>query len=102
MIVVNDTLAPAGGEVEITDCDTGKRLFVSLFHVEPNDKAVVGRLPAVRHSAMWLIRWRDNEGSAYLNHYLAGERPFKLERYRQWLQALEIPKDIGSVYQNIT
>lgn len=53
-------------------------------------------LPHTHNPAMWLIRWSDSKGCRFLNHYLAGERPFKLEQYRQWLRYLEIPSDIGS------
>lgn len=97
LIVVNDTRQPASGQVEVTDADSGKGLLYTQFTVEPNSKAIVGSIPRVYKPAMWLIRWSDSEGHRFLNHYLAGERPFKLEQYRQWLRYLEIPSDIGSV-----
>jgi len=99
LIVVNDTLRPAEGEVEIVDADSGAQLLTSAFYVEPNDKSVVGSVPQVKQPALWLIRWRDAEGHRYLNHYLAGSRPYDLKQYRRWLQLLEIPKDIGSVWE---
>lgn len=97
LIVVNDTRQPASGEVQVTDADSGKQLLYTQFTVEPNDKTIVGSIPRVHKPAMWLIRWSDSEGDSFLNHYLAGKRPFELERYRQWLRYLEVPSDIGSV-----
>jgi len=97
LIVVNDTLHPAEGEVEVTDADSGRRLLVAAFHVEANGKSEVGSLPQTPQPALWLIRWRDPEGRVYLNHYLAGNRPLDLQRYRRWLRLLQIPADIGSV-----
>jgi beta-mannosidase len=97
LIVVNDTLQVAEGEVELTDGDTGRRLLHTHYHVEPNGSAVVGAVPSVREPAMWLIRWKDALGNTFLNHYLAGERPFHLERYRHWLTLLGVGEDIGSI-----
>lgn len=97
LIVVNDTLYPTEGEVEITDADSGRQLLKSAYRVEVNSKAVVGSVPQVQQPALWLIRWRDTKGREYLNHYLAGNRPFNLQQYRRWLDALEIPEDIGSL-----
>ncbi|MER3474431.1 MAG: glycoside hydrolase family 2 [Armatimonadota bacterium] len=97
LIVVNDTLHPAEGEVEVTDADAGARLLYATFHVEANDRILAGSIPSTRKPSMWLIRWRGANGRTFLNHYLAGERPFRLEQYRQWLRHLDIPSDIGSV-----
>ncbi|MEJ5251244.1 MAG: glycoside hydrolase family 2 [Chthonomonadetes bacterium] len=97
LIVVNDTLLPADGEIEVIDIDSGNQLITAAYHVEPNDRAVIGSVAKVRRPAMWLIRWRDETGRTFLNHYLVGERPFNLEQYRQWLKHLQIPADIGSV-----
>lgn len=99
LIVVNDTPHPAEGEVEIVDADSGAQLLTGVFSVEPNDKSVVGSLPQVEQPALWLIHWRDGEGRRYLNHYLAGNRPYDLKQYRRWLRLLEIPEDIGSVLE---
>lgn len=96
LIVVNDTRWLASGKVQVTDADSGKRLLYAQFSVEPNSKAIVGAIPHTHNPAMWLIRWSDSKGCRFLNHYMAGERPFKLEQYSQWLRYLEIPSDIGS------
>jgi len=99
LIVVNDTLHPVAGEVEVTDADSGNQLLHAAFTVEPNGKSVAGSVPQVQQPAMWLIRWKLSDGSAFLNHYLAGDRPFLLEQYRRWLNLLQIPEDIGSVWR---
>ena len=102
LIMVNDTLHTVQGEVFIVDADTRQEILRATYRVPANEKAIVGTIPAVRYPAMWLIRWSDETGRHYLNHYLAGERPFQLEQYRRWLQELEIPQDIGSVHRNVT
>jgi beta-mannosidase len=99
VVVVNDTLHPVAGEVEVTDADSGNQLLHAAFTVEPNGKSVAGSVPQVQQPAMWLIRWKLSDGSAFLNHYLAGDRPFLLEQYRRWLNLLQIPEDIGSVWR---
>jgi len=99
LIVVNDTLHPVAGEVEVTDADSGNQLLHAAFTVEPNGKSVAGSVPQVQQPAMWLIRWKIIDGSAFLNHYLAGNRPFLLEQYRRWMNLLQIPEDIGSVWR---
>jgi beta-mannosidase len=99
LIVVNDTLHPVAGEVEVTDADSGNQLLHAAFTVEPNGKSVAGSVPQVQQPAMWLIRWKLSDGSAFLNHYLAGDRPVLLEQYRRWLNLLQIPEDIGSVWR---
>lgn len=81
LIVVNDTRQPANGEVQVIDADSERQLLYTQFAVEPNSKAIAGSIPRVHKPAMWLIRWSDSEGHQFLNHYLAGERPFKLEQY---------------------
>jgi beta-mannosidase len=99
VVVVNDTLHPVAGEVEVTDADSGNQLLHAAFTVEPNGKSVAGSVPQVQQPAMWLIRWKLSDGSAFLNHYLAGDRPVLLEQYRRWLNLLQIPEDIGSVWR---
>jgi beta-mannosidase len=99
LIVVNDTLNPVEGEVQVTDADSGNQLLRCAFTIEPNGKSVTGSIPQVRQPSLWLIRWSISGGGAFLNHYLAGDRPFQLDQYRRWLKLLQIPEDIGSVWQ---
>ncbi|MCC7409698.1 MAG: hypothetical protein IT442_16655 [Phycisphaeraceae bacterium] len=96
IVVVNDTLRPAEGRVTVTDADTSGVLLDAAYGVKANGKASMGFVPQSTLQAMYLLRWDDAAGS-YLNHYLAGSRPFKLADYRRWLDKLEIPAGIGSV-----
>ncbi|MDW8319721.1 MAG: glycoside hydrolase family 2 TIM barrel-domain containing protein [Armatimonadota bacterium] len=97
LVVVNDTLQPADGQVEVVDAESDVLLLAAAYHVEPNAKAEVGAIPQMEQPALWLIRWRDTQGGEFLNHYLAGKRPFNLQQYRQWLNRLRIPEDIDTV-----
>lgn len=99
LIVVNDTLQPARGRVEVVDAESEQLLLAASYQVEPNGRAVVGAIPQTQQPALWLIQWREEGGREYLNHYLAGNRPFRLQQYREWLRFLQIPEDIGSVWR---
>lgn len=88
LVVVNDTLAEAGGRLKATDADSGTTLFEENYRVEANGRVSAGSLPAARGPAMWLLEWTAN-GRGFRNHYLAGPRPFVLDDYKRWLKMAE-------------
>lgn len=90
VILVNDTRCPVSGDVTVHDADSSRLLLEKRFHVEANSKTFAGSILQAAQPALWLIRWETEQGT-YLNHYLAGPRPFELEDYRRWLIALKIP-----------
>ena len=87
LVVVNDTLADAGGHVVVRDVDSRQVLFESDYHVSRNGREAVGSIPQANQPAMWLIEWTV-ASQKFQNHYLAGPRPFKLDDYKRWLKAL--------------
>ncbi|HUU59476.1 MAG TPA: glycoside hydrolase family 2 [Phycisphaerae bacterium] len=97
VVAVNGTLGDAAGTAWVRDADGGSILRETDFAAAANGVSSIGRVPEAPSPAMWLIEWRCGGGSTHRNHYLAGPRPFRLEDYRRWLDAMEIPLDIGPV-----
>jgi len=95
IVIVNDTLRPAGGHLTVTDADGGTTLLESDWAVEPNWKSTVGHVPASCRPAMYLLSWSVEGGGRHANHYLAGPRPFALADYRRWLGKMGIPDTRG-------
>ena len=87
VVIVNDTLAEAGGQVVVRDLDSRKILFESDYQVGRNGREVVGFVPQAGKSTMWVIEWTLGN-QKFHNHYLAGPRPFKLDDYKRWLKSL--------------
>ena len=83
LVVVNDTRQPSKGSVDVTDVATGKLIYRGTFSIEPNGKVLISSLPEMRGQGMLLIKCKI-DGKDFLNHYLYGEPPFKLEEYK-WL-----------------
>jgi beta-mannosidase len=90
VVVVNDTREPARGKVTVTNADTGKELFNSGYHVEANGKVIAGYIPETGSQEMWLIRYETEDGSKFVNHYLCGKPPFRLDDYKRWFKKLGI------------
>ncbi len=86
LIVVNDTLSPVTGVLQVTDLDTGAPLFEGPCNVPANGKAEAGSILAPAGRTMLLLRWSSPDHST-VNHYLAGPRPFSLAACARWLQA---------------
>ena len=93
LVVVNDTLSGVSGSLRVRDADGGRVLLENRFRVEPNGSTEAGALQPPARRAMWLIEWATDDGAGGRNHYLAGERPFRLDEYKAWLQRLDIPAE---------
>jgi beta-mannosidase len=95
LVVVNDTLAPASGQVRIRHADSGAELLAAPFAVEANGLVTVGTVPASPIPAMWLIDWTLSDGRPGRSHYLAGPKPMELADYKRWLTKLDVPEEVG-------
>ena len=89
IIAVNDTLKAVSGRATVKDADTGKLFLNERFSIEANGKTCVGKVQASKKPSLYLIKWTV-AGKKYRNHYLAGERPFDLEQYKNWLKLTEM------------
>jgi len=94
VMAVNDTRkAVKGAGVEISDVVTGKQLYKGNFDIAPNGKTLVASLPEMTGQGMLLIKY-SVDGTRYMNHYLYGNPPFDLEKYRQWINS-------SGIYSNV-
>ena len=92
VIAVNDTREKKSGTVVVRDADSGETLFSGSFEIPVNGKTEVGTISEKHKQSMWIIDYTiGNE--KYINHYLAGEAPFKLEDYQRWYKKLNIKRD---------
>lgn len=89
IVAVNDTRMMKTGTVTIRDIDTMEILFHSKCMIPSNGKVDVGYIPETGKQAMWLIEY-EVDGKKYINHYLAGEAPFKLVDYEKWYNKLQM------------
>ena len=84
VVLSNDTRFDKKIRCLITDLDTGETVFEGEFIACADRATVAGQIPYIRNrQRFFAIDWQGE--AAGRNHYLAGQPPFELERYRQWL-----------------
>jgi beta-mannosidase len=71
VVVVNDTLKPARGHLEINRAGETARLLDTAFDVETNGKATLGSLPHPARNEMWRLKWTTESIGLHTSHYLA-------------------------------
>lgn len=99
--VVNDTLKDLDAHITVHDLESRKLLMEQTVHVERNGSDIVGYVEAVDIKGMFDVNLITKD-MPMRNHYLYGERPYDLSRYRYWLSLLEIPEDVGPVRHSHT
>ena len=93
-MAVNETRVAQAGHVRVREVDAGI-LYDGGFEIPANGVADLTALPLSTRPAMWLIDYTLADSTQAGNHYLAGGTPFDFGQYRQWLDALKIPADVG-------
>jgi beta-mannosidase len=86
VVVVNDTLKPARGHVEIVRAGDSAKLLEVAFDVEPNGNATIGSLSHPADNEMWQIKWTTEGIGLHTSHYLAFHPTVSLEQYMQWMK----------------
>jgi len=86
VVVVNDTLKPARGRLEILRAGDSARLLETPFDVEANGKATLGSLPRPAGNEMWQLKWTTEGVGAHTSHYLAFDPPMSFEQYKDWMK----------------
>ncbi len=90
LVIVNDTLKPVSGTVELFNVDSDQSLFNGEFTIESNGRLVIGSISKAEQPELWMSRMQLNEaGIQLVNHYISGDYPLKLEQYKKWLQYIE-------------
>jgi beta-mannosidase len=86
VVVVNDTLKPARGRLEIQRAGDSAKLLEAPFEVEPNGKAIAGSLPHPATNEMWHLKWTTDGIGHYTSHYLAFTPMVSFEQYKEWMK----------------
>ena len=85
IIACNDTRSPAPLRYTIRDLDRDQVMAAGEAEAAADVVTVLGRLPfSMGEHRCYLIEWESPVGLGR-NHYLAGNPPFSLEKYRAWL-----------------
>ena len=90
VVVVNDTLKPARGHLEINRAGETVKLLDTDFNVEPNGKAHIGTLPHPPQAEMWQLEWSTDRTASFASHYLAVSGPVNFAQYKEWMKALRL------------
>ncbi|MCE5205955.1 MAG: glycoside hydrolase family 2 [Porphyromonadaceae bacterium] len=91
IVAVNDSRTEKQGTVSVKDLSTMKVLFSDQFVIPVNGKTIIGHIPENDKQSMWLIEYKIGD-EKFINHYLAGKAPFKLEDYEKWCKHLAIER----------
>ncbi len=85
VVGINDTLSRKEGTFIISDAVGGEKVIDRNFSIEPLSKKVLGMIRVSRgEQKLFIINWQL-DGRNYRNHYLLGNPPFSLERYKDWM-----------------
>ncbi|MEO6922269.1 MAG: hypothetical protein ABI142_00435, partial [Bryocella sp.] len=96
VIVVNDTLRPARGHLEINRAGETAKLLDTAFDVKPNGKGKVGSLPHPAKNEMWQIKWRTEGIGLHTSHYLAFTPIVSFDQYKDWLKIPDLLPSIST------
>lgn len=90
LVACSDLRTAMAVSYSVRDIDTGELLLSGEKTVPPNSVAIAGRVPASAGvKRCLLIEYSDDSGYAW-NHYLTGNAPFELERYRNWYEKFTV------------
>lgn len=88
IVGVNDTFSEKKGSYRVFDIETGGEICSGGFSVKPYARAILGSIRVSRgEQRFFTIEWKV-EGETFLNHYLLGNPPFSLEKYKKWVKPL--------------
>jgi beta-mannosidase len=97
VVVANDTRQDKVINCEITDIDTGEKVFKGEFTAYADKSTVIGEMPYVRNKQRFFtIKWKGD--ACGQNHYLDGQPPFDGSAYKVWLKKSGLYDDILSKY----
>jgi beta-mannosidase len=88
VVVVNDTLKPARGRLEILRVGDSAKLLETSFSVGANGKATLGSLPHPPENEMWQLKWATEGIGAHTGHYLAFTPTVSFEQYKEWMKSM--------------
>jgi len=90
IVIVNDTLLPARGRLRVRNVASSLDLIDEQFEVEGNGIIRVAQLPHPDSTEMWSLEWSVNRNEHYASHYLASSGQINLNKYREWMNSLQL------------
>ncbi|MBC7320950.1 glycoside hydrolase family 2 [bacterium] len=88
IVGVNDTLAEKKGTYRVYDVETEEELSSGKFLLSPLSKKVLDKIRISRgEQRLFIIEW-EIDSKKFFNHYLLGNPPFNLARYKEWLKII--------------
>lgn len=88
VFVCNDTLVEKHGTVKVTDGESGEVMYEGVFDIGRNQVGKITEFPVYySEQRLFIITWETGEEKGF-NHYVAGNVPFDLERYKKWLSLI--------------
>ena len=99
LIGVNDTRNIQNGIVSVMDASSNRKIYESKFQIPANGKVQITSLPKDNEQGFYLIQYKIGN-QTFTNHYLYGNAPFDLKKYRKWLLKNKInPLNIHNTYE---
>jgi beta-mannosidase len=94
---VNDTLEPKTAECEIYDGETKEVFLKETVEIPRNGRAKAGNIKAnPSQKRLYILAWTV-DGETYCSHYTAGQVPFCIEKYREWIKIIsELPPEFSA------
>jgi beta-mannosidase len=89
LMAVNDTRNEVKGSVAVTDVESGKTVYKGSFTVPRNGKTRIAGLPVNAGKGIYLIKYNVG-GKEFVNHYLYGNPPFSLAKYKELIEKAKI------------
>jgi beta-mannosidase len=89
VVVINNTLKPARGRLEIRRAGDSERLLESPFDVEANGMKTLGSFTSPARNEMWKMKWTTDGIDVHTSHYLAFTPPVSFELYKDWMEILD-------------
>lgn len=84
LIGVNDTRNIQNGIVSVIDVSSNHKIYESKFQIPANGKVQITSLPKDNEQGFYLIQYQVGN-QKFTNHYLYGNAPFDLKKYRKLL-----------------
>lgn len=85
LVACNDTTEDMDIEFTVRDIDSDEVLLQGSAWIKADSVTQLGSIPSTPVQRFIRIEWTDAMGKA-ANHYLSGNPPFELNKYREWLR----------------
>lgn len=90
LVADNNTLKNVSGSYEVTDAESGEKIFEGRFSVAQNSNTNIRKYNFMySDKKMFFIRWKLDDGTEGFNHYLAGMPPFNFDEYRKFIPEIQ-------------